>query len=134
MQFAKANKDWLIFAPSLSAEPVFCVCVARSDPAKSMRQIRECIRLLSGPARWKRDLLEGIAVGGITRSSVKEKTAWEREERAFAAVASTFRALWPVRSCWKASSALCTDTSRKFITLTTPFFSSSRTLQMAPPS
>jgi hypothetical protein len=38
MQFAKASKDLLILAPSLSLMPLFSVTVPLSEPARSIKE------------------------------------------------------------------------------------------------
>mmetsp|Transcript_18873 Transcript_18873/g.59239 ORF Transcript_18873/g.59239 Transcript_18873/m.59239 type:complete len:557 (+) Transcript_18873:191-1861(+) len=125
MQLASASSDWLIFAPSRRAAPVFCVCEARSEPARSMRQILECKRRSSASA--------ALLPSADLRSKRSSKTACEREERRLAAVLSTFRSCSPACSCIKASSAVPTGTERKFAILTRPRRSSSIMLHGVPP-
>ena len=43
MQFARASRDRLIFAPSMRRIPLFSVLEARSDPAKSIRLNLPCV-------------------------------------------------------------------------------------------
>mmetsp|Transcript_17945 Transcript_17945/g.46283 ORF Transcript_17945/g.46283 Transcript_17945/m.46283 type:complete len:338 (-) Transcript_17945:669-1682(-) len=134
MQFASASSDWLIRAPSLSDEPLFWVNAARSEPARSMRQIFECsCRTSVQLSRPKGPLLGALR---RTRSTVSVKTAWARDDCALAAVASTVRACMPALRYHSASSGVCTGASTRLATFTTPRRSSSRTRHcpLPPPS
>ena len=45
MQFPRASKDLLMLAPSLNRAPLLDVTIARSDPAKSIRDIFPMVNL-----------------------------------------------------------------------------------------
>ena len=50
MQFPRASKDLLMLAPSLNRAPLFDVTIARSDPAKSIRDIFPIVKFACNPA------------------------------------------------------------------------------------
>lgn len=50
IQLPNANRDLLIFAPSLSLAPLLVVTVPLSEPAKSIRLIFPCVTWADRPA------------------------------------------------------------------------------------
>ena len=85
IQLAKANRDRLIFAPSLSLSPLFSVTVPLSLPARSMR--------LNFP------FMDSISVFLVLLRYVTLiwKTAWDRDDVKLALVASVVLRLLPWR-------------------------------------
>mmetsp|Transcript_44702 Transcript_44702/g.85462 ORF Transcript_44702/g.85462 Transcript_44702/m.85462 type:complete len:263 (-) Transcript_44702:187-975(-) len=113
MQFPSASKERLMLAPSIMRMPWFLVLAARSEPAKSIR--------LSLATRT------GVEVSGVrsVRCTVTCRTAWERDEKALAAVGSCVRWRLPLRSSSMIS--LAEVTSQSLMPAThIPFTGSSR--------
>ena len=50
MQFPRASKDLLMLAPSLNRAPLLEVTIARSEPAKSIRDIFPIVKFACNPA------------------------------------------------------------------------------------
>ena len=50
IQFPRASKDLLMLAPSLNRAPLLDVTIARSEPAKSIRDIFPMVKFACNPA------------------------------------------------------------------------------------
>ena len=83
MQFASANKERLMLAPSRSLCPVFSVSDARSLPARSTKDSLPLLCTLVYPA-WR-----------SRRTTSISSTACDRLDVAFASVGSVFRRAFP---------------------------------------
>ena len=87
IQLPNANRDRLILAPSKSRMPLLCVCEARSEPAKSIK-----------------DNLPRVVASRSRRSTRTWKTAWERDDVTFMTVGSVVRRWFPPWSNFMTSS------------------------------
>ena len=104
MQFARARRLLLMWAPSAKRNPLLPVAEARSEPAKSTNVNARSPILICN-------------------------TAWDRDDASFAPVASVFRFSLPLDKSSRTLAAVVQGASSKLRARTTPRRSSSQTLR-----
>ena len=112
MQLAKARRDRLILAPSLSLIPLFSVTVPLYDPARS---IKDNLPIIFSTV---------VFLVLLTLFNIIWKTAWLLEEVWFAFVAYVVLLLFPISNRFITCSV---DSALNYVTpaITTPFSGSS---------
>ena len=106
MQFPKANRDLLIFAPSIILNPRFPVFAALSEPARSIKE--------SFPILISDFIPESLSL----YSTIICRTAWDLDEVSFAPVASYVLLRFPYIRSSNISSGVWTSISLKPATQT----------------